>query len=60
MAHSYRYDVVEFLNQSHLQKPYRIVEHYPTCDGVRSRLTEKCFKSFFEARLEKERLEAQE
>lgn len=39
------------------QKPYRIIEFYPTCDGTRSRLTDRFFTYLNEAQTEAMRLE---
>ena len=57
----YRYEIWKYVSdgdQEVQHKPYRIIEHFPVCDGgLRARITDKCYASLAEARHEKKRLE---
>ena len=58
MGQMYSYEVLKAVYPGGATKPYRIIEKYETCDGTRSRLTNRCFSSFVEAKFECDRLES--
>lgn len=54
----YRYEIWKIVEDVEPRKPYRIVEHFPVCDGgMRARITDKVYRTLHEAKAEKKRLE---
>ena len=54
----YRYEIWKIVEDVEPRKPYRIIEHFPVCDGgMRARITDKSFATLGSARDEKKRLE---